>query len=109
MNINKIKNTIKRFINERDWDKFHSPKNLSIALSVEASELLENFQWKNSNRKLSKLEKRKIEEEIADVFYYLITLSMKLNIDIEKSFYRKMIKNRQKYLIKEIKGKSIKK
>jgi dCTP diphosphatase len=110
MNINKIKKTIKKFINERDWDKFHSPKNLSIALSVEASELLENFQWQSyDNKNISKLNKKKIEEEIADVFYYLITLSMKLNINIEKAFYKKMLKNRKKYLISEIKGKAIKK
>ena len=74
MNYKKIKSEIRKFVDERDWEQFHTPKNLSMALSVEASELLEIFQWqkadeyKNSNKK----QKEMIKDEIADIFYYLV-------------------------------------
>jgi dCTP diphosphatase len=105
MNLKKINKTIEKFVKERDWDQFHSPKNLSMALSVEASELVEIFQWLKEND-FKKLDKNKISDEIADIFFYLVRLSKKLNIDIEKSFYKKMVKNKKKYPIKLSKGKS---
>jgi NTP pyrophosphatase (non-canonical NTP hydrolase) len=87
---------VSKFVNERKWDKYHSPKNLSMALSVEASELVEIFQWKN-DQNISDTDKNKVEDEIADIFFYLIRLSQKMNIDIEKSFYKKLEKNKIKY------------
>jgi len=96
MNFNKINDEVSKFVNERKWDKYHSPKNLSMALSVEASELVEIFQWKN-DQDISNKDKNKIEDEIADIFFYLILLSQKMNINIEKSFYKKIEKNKIKY------------
>jgi len=96
MNLNKINDEVSKFVKEREWDKYHSPKNLSMALSVEASELVEVFQWKN-DQNISDADKNKVEDEIADIFFYLIRLSQKMNIDIEKSFYKKLEKNKIKY------------
>ena len=92
MDLKKINQKIKNFVKERDWDQFHSPKNLSMALSVEASELVEIFQWlKESDFK--KVDKEKVADEIADILFYLLRISQKMNINIEKSFYAKLKKN----------------
>ena len=100
-----INQKIKSFVKARDWEQFHSPKNLSMALSVEASELVEIFQWLKESD-LKKVDKEKVADEIADIFFYLIRISQKMNIDIEKSFHKKMIKNIKKYPVKLSKGKS---
>ena len=105
MDLKKINQKIKSFVNARDWDQFHSPKNLSMALSVEASELVEIFQWLKESD-LKKVDKEKVADEIADIFFYLVRISQKMNIDIEKSFHHKMIKNIKKYPVKLSKGKS---
>ncbi len=105
MDLKKINQKIKSFVKERNWDQFHSPKNLSMALSVEASELVEIFQWLKESD-LKKVDKEKVADEIADIFFYLLRISQKMNIDIEKSFYQKMIKNIKKYPVNVSKGKS---
>ena len=104
MDLKKINQKIKSFVKARDWDQFHSPKNLSMALSVEASELVEIFQWLKESD-LKQVDKEKVADEIADIFFYLLRISQKNNIDIEKSFYKKMIKNVKKYPIKLSRGK----
>ena len=106
----KIKKEIKEFVDERDWDQFHTPKNLSMALSVEASELLEIFQWQKADEFKSATEKQKemIKDEIADIFYYLVRISEKLNINIEEALLNKMKKNKEKYPKESVKGKAIK-
>ena len=109
MDYDKIKKEIKEFVDERDWEQFHTPKNLSMALSVEASELLEIFQWqkteeyKNANAE----QKEMIKDEIADIFYYLVRISQKLDIDIEEALINKMKKNRTKHPIDKVKGKAL--
>jgi dCTP diphosphatase len=105
MDLKKINQKIESFVKARDWEQFHSPKNLSMALSVEASELVEIFQWLKESD-LKKVDKEKVADEIADIFFYLIRISQKMNIDIEKSFHKKMIKNIKKYPVKLSKGKS---
>jgi NTP pyrophosphatase (non-canonical NTP hydrolase) len=96
MDLKKINQKIKNFVKEREWDQFHSPKNLSMALSVEASELVKIFQWlKESDFK--KVDKQKVADEIADILFYLLRISQKMNINIEKSFYAKLKKNIIKY------------
>jgi NTP pyrophosphatase (non-canonical NTP hydrolase) len=105
MDLKKINQKIISFVKARDWEQFHSPKNLSMALSVEASELVEIFQWLKESD-LKKVDKEKVADEIADIFFYLIRISQKMNIDIEKSFHKKMIKNIKKYPVKLSKGKS---
>ena len=105
MDLKKINQKIKSFVKARDWDQFHSPKNLAMALSVEASELVEIFQWLKESD-LKKVDKEKVADEIADIFFYLLRISQKMNIDIEQSFYNKMIKNIKKYPVQLSKGKS---
>ena len=108
MNYEKINNEIKKFVEERDWDQFHSPKNLSMALSVEASELVEIYQWqKEDDYKTDDVKiKDAVKDELVDIFFYLMRICHKTNIDLEKSFYEKMEKNRKKYPIEKYKGKS---
>ena len=110
MNYKKVKSEIRKFVDERDWEQFHTPKNLSMALSVEASELLEIFQWQKADeyKNANKKQKEMIKDEIADIFYYLVRISDKLNIDIEKALIKKMKKNRKKYPKRLVKGKAIK-
>ena len=110
MNYEKIKNEIKEFVEERDWEQFLTPKNLSMALSVEASELLEIFQWQKEEEYKNATEKEKemIKDEIADILYYLVRISEKLNINIEEALFNKMKKNREKYPKESVKEKAIK-
>ena len=108
MNFDKINKEIKNFVNERDWDQFHSPKNLSMALSVEASELVEIFQWLNN--KDFEEDKNKIhdavKDEVVDIFYYVVRMCQKMDINLEEAFYEKMKKNKLKYPSEIYKGKS---
>ena len=103
MDLEKIKTSIEKFSSERDWDQFHSVKNLAMALSVESSELLEIFQWmteEDSNQlKHNPVKFERAADELADIFVYLIRLSSKLNIDLETAVINKMIKNEKKYPI----------
>ena len=110
MNYEKIKKEIKDFVDERDWEQFHTPKNLSMALSVEASELLEIFQWQKAEEYKNATEEQKemIKDEIADIFYYLVRISDKLDINIEEALLKKMKKNREEYPKELVKGKAIK-
>ena len=106
MNIKNLEQIIKKFSNDRDWDQFHSPKNLSMALSVESSELLEIFQWltEEESYNLSTLKKQHSKEEIADIAIYLIRMCMKLDIDLEEAILEKMKKNEDKYPVEKVKG-----
>lgn len=110
MDLVKLKELVNNFAKERDWDQFHSVKNLSMALSVESSELLEIFQWmseEDSNRLKENPEKlKKVEEEIADVFVYLLRIASKTEIDLEKAVISKMEKNAKKYPVELSRGNS---
>ena len=111
MDLEKIKKTLRKFTEERDWEQFHNPKNLATALSVEASELLEIFQWSNDGglNEINDLKKREeIEKEIADIFNYLIKLVDILDMDLEKVALDKIKENAEKYPIETSKGKSVK-
>ena len=105
MNIEEIQKRLRKFSVDRDWGKFHSPKNLTMALSVEVAELVEIFQWSNSGG-LDEIEnpdiRKSIEEELADIFIYLLKISDKLNLDIEKTIHQKIDKNEKKYPIEII-------
>tara|TARA_B110000438_G_C15591068_1_gene553865 strand:+ start:155 stop:517 length:363 start_codon:yes stop_codon:yes gene_type:complete len=110
--IQKLQKLQSKFSKERNWDKYHTPRNLSMALSVEVSELLEIFQWMTDNEILEKLNdkdfKDSISDEIADIFLYLIRISEKLDINIEKSVLNKLEKNKIKYPIELSKDNAIK-
>jgi NTP pyrophosphatase (non-canonical NTP hydrolase) len=104
----KIKNLIeriKKFSEDRNWSQFHDPKNLAISLSLEASEVLELYQWTKDNQ-LKPERAVKIDEELADVFYWLIMLSNHYNIDLIQALNKKMDQNEEKYPAEKAKGKS---
>ena len=109
---NKINEEILTFVEDRDWDKFHTPKNLAMALNVEASELLEIFQWQKENdfldKKIGEEIKKDTKDEVADIFYYLLRICQKMNINLEEAFWEKMKKNNIKYPVDDFKGKSTK-
>ncbi|QQN61042.1 nucleotide pyrophosphohydrolase [Elizabethkingia bruuniana] len=91
-----------KFRDERDWEQFHNSKDLALALSIEASELLEVFLWKNNED----FNKDKLEEELADVFMYGLLLANKNNIDINSIILKKLQRNNEKYPVDKAKGKS---
>lgn len=97
---------ISRFVDERDWDQFHNPKDLSISLALEAAEVLEHFQWKSPEEMDRHVVDKKTEvgEELADTFYWVLLLANKLDVDLAEAFKKKMIKNAQKYPIEKSKG-----
>ncbi|MGE8526106.1 nucleotide pyrophosphohydrolase [Chryseobacterium rhizosphaerae] len=99
------KSTIEKLIkfrDERDWEQFHNSKDLALALSIEASELLEIFLWKKNED----FNKDKLEEELADVFMYGLLLAHKNNIDINTIILKKLQRNNEKYPVEKAKGKS---
>ncbi|MBO5381138.1 MAG: nucleotide pyrophosphohydrolase [Bacteroides sp.] len=93
---------IRQFTEERDWDQFHNGKDLSIALSIEASELMEAFLWKDA--KDVKVEK--VKEELADVFNYAFLIADKYNLDVREIVMNKLAKNAAKYPVEKAKGKA---
>ena len=97
---------IRKFSDERDWGQFHSPKNISMALSVEASELLEHFQWmsQEQSNNVSVAKKAEVADEAADVFLYLLRLCDEMDIDLVKAANQKIDKNAIKYPIEKSKG-----
>ena len=101
---------IKKFRQERDWDQYHSPKNLAMALVVEASELTEHFQWlteeQSANLPPEKLEE--VKEEVGDVLIYLANLCDKLGIDPIDAAHNKLEKNKEKYPVIKVLGKATK-
>jgi dCTP diphosphatase len=104
--LEKIAETLEDFANKRDWNQFHSPKNLSMALSVEVSELVEEFQWltEKQSAQLPKEKLDNVKDEVGDIFIYLIRLSSKLNIDLISAASDKILKNEKKYPIEKAKG-----
>ena len=99
MDLTEIRERLNSFANERDWDRFHSPKNLSMALSVEAAELLEHFQWLTEAQSLSAdaVDRGAVAKEIADIQIYLVMLADKLGVDIERAVHEKIDANANKY------------
>ena len=111
ISIQQLKKDIKKFVKERSWEEFHSPKNLSMSLSIEAAELMEHFQWTNTVDEAVKVlkDKRKrseVEDEVADIAIYLIDFCNLYNVDLEKVILKKMKKNVKKYPAKRVKGES---
>ena len=100
--INNIIDTLIKFRNERDWEQFHNPKDLAIAISIEASELLENFLWKSFDEP----DKEKVKEELADIFAYSFLLAEKYGFDVQEIVLEKIKKNGEKYPIKKSKGRA---
>jgi len=103
-----LKGFVEHFVSERDWSQFHSPKNISMALAIEASELMDLFKWdteKDSNEKMSKgISRQKATDELADIMIYAIAFANRNNIDITSAIEHKMIKNKRKYPVDQYKG-----
>ena len=97
--IESLKSALRQFAAERDWGQFHSPKNLAMALTVEAAELQEHFQWltEAQSRELDADKKRAVAHEMADVFIYLVQLSNQLDVDLMAVAREKMALNAKKY------------
>jgi NTP pyrophosphatase (non-canonical NTP hydrolase) len=105
-----LRTAIGKFISERDWEQYHSPKNLAMALSVEASEIVEHFQWltEEESRNLPPEKLAEISEEIGDVMIYLTELADKLGVDPVEAAKAKVAINGQKYPAELVKGKASK-
>ncbi len=108
--INEVTKKLLKFRKERDWKQFHNPKDMAISLSLEASEVLEHFQWKSKEEIDSyiKTHKEHIGEELADVFSWVIFMSNDLKINIIDALDKKIDKNIVKYPIEKAKGRHIK-
>lgn len=108
IDLEKLNQQIEKIVHDRDWDQFHSVKNLSMALSVESSELLEIFQWQTETQsnqvKNDPILLSKVEDEVADIFVYLMRIVSKTNIDLEQVVLNKLKKNVEKYPIESAKG-----
>ncbi len=106
MDISKIQNQLENFAIERDWRQFHTPKNLAMALSVEASELVEIFQWLNPEESNSPNQKQSeaINSEVADIAMYLLRFCSVLEIDLEAAIKTKLQRNAEKYPVSLSKG-----
>ena len=101
-----LKTQITKFIQARDWEQYHAPKNLAMALSVEAAEIAEIFQWKKEDEALSPEEQEHLRQEIGDVLVYLIELADKFQIDVIKAAKDKMVLNQEKYPEDLVRGKA---
>tara|TARA_E500000331_G_scaffold105343_1_gene102082 strand:- start:7857 stop:8210 length:354 start_codon:yes stop_codon:yes gene_type:complete len=101
-----LSDAVDDFAEERDWEQFHSPKNLSMALMVEAAELAEHFQWLTGRQsgELSPERLDEVAEEIADVLIYTLRLASRLDVDIETAAWAKLEKNRRKYPVEKARG-----
>ena len=97
---------LRAFADARDWEQFHSPKNLSMALIVEAAELVEHFQWltEDQSRALSAEKLREVELEMADIFIYLVRMADRLGVDLVSAASRKIEINERKYPVDKARG-----
>ena len=104
-----LADSLQRFSTDRDWDRFHTPKNIASALSVEASELLEIFQWTRGQRDFAEIDedpaiRQHVEEEVADILLYLIRFASLAKIDLQQAALKKMEQNALKYPVSRSKG-----
>lgn len=104
--LDRLRAIVRAFVDERDWDQFHTPKNLASALTVEAAELLEHFQWLRHGAadELGDAKLREVRHEMADVLVYLVRLADKLDVDLLAAVEEKMVLNRAKYPADKVRG-----
>lgn len=108
--IQKLTQKILKFRDQREWKQFHKPKDMALSLALEAAEVIEHFQWKNDKEieTYIKSNKEKIGEELMDVLYWVLLIAHDIDLNIVKTFEKKMKKNEQNYPIKKSKGKTTK-
>lgn len=106
--VKELQDLVIAFRDERDWKQFHNPKDCALSLVLEATEVLEHFQWKNGDelKDLVSDKKEEISHEIADVLYWVLLLSKDLDIDISEAFKNKLKISAEKYPVEKAKGKS---
>ncbi len=105
-----LRDALRAFAAERDWEQFHSPKNLAMALAGEAGEVIEHFQWLTAeqSRSLDEEQRREVAAELADVLLYLVRLADTLNVDLLSAAYDKMRVNARRYPVEKAKGRALK-
>ena len=106
LNLDDVATFLRQFAADRDWEQFHTPKNLSMALAGEAGELLEIFQWLTPDQSadLDAEARRHTGEELVDILQYIIRIADLLEIDLNEAFWAKFEKNAQRYPIDEVRG-----
>lgn len=106
--LEELKQRLRAFVEERDWDQFHNPKNLAMALAVEAAELVEIFQWLSEaeSEALDADRRRRVAEEMADVLWYLVRIADRLDIDLLQAAGEKLERNAVKYPADRVRGQS---
>ena len=104
--IDQLNERLLRCARERDWEQFHSPKNLAMALAGEAGELLEHFQWltEEESENLPENKKQAVAMELADILIYLVRLSQRLDIDLMDAAWQKISLNEKRYPVDKVKG-----
>ncbi|HWL93496.1 MAG TPA: nucleotide pyrophosphohydrolase [Phycisphaerae bacterium] len=107
--VDQLKQLVNQFVTERDWAQFHTPKNLSMSIAIEAAELMEHFQWHDSDGSRANLRDdpeamEQIREELADILCYAISFANALKIDIDEALRDKLVKNAQKYPADRFRG-----
>jgi dCTP diphosphatase len=104
--LEELRARINTFVQERDWEQFHSPKNLAMAMIVEAAELVEHFQWDTleQSRQLDDEKRERVGQELADTFVYLLRIAEVTGIDLIEATYRKIDLNGQKYPVEKARG-----
>jgi NTP pyrophosphatase (non-canonical NTP hydrolase) len=107
-NLQELKDRIKKFCEDRDWGQYHNPKDLSIGIITEASELLEHFRFKSEDQSSAflddEIKKKEISEELADILFFVMRLSQKYRIDLSDSLEEKLKKNEERYPVEKSKG-----
>lgn len=104
--VEELKDTMAQFVRERDWEQFHSPKNLSISIMIEAAELMEKFQWMDlqDSRKEIEKDREEIEHELIDILSYILSFAHFHNIDLSAVFARKIAILQKRYPVEKVKG-----
>jgi dCTP diphosphatase len=106
--VSELREAVRQFVEQREWRQFHSPKNLSMSLAIEAAELMEHFQWLSTeaSRQLADQPdaRREVGEELADVVCYALALANELDLDLSDAVRAKMLKNQAKYPADEFRG-----
>ena len=112
MTLDKLKLTVQTFCEARDWDQFHGPKDLAIGVITEAAELLEHFRFQSNEQALALLNdphiKEEIEDELADVLFFLLRFSQRFDVDLTTALLRKIEKSERKYPVEKAKGNNTK-
>jgi len=112
ISISDLKRRVQKFCEDRDWDQFHGPKDLAIGVITEAAELLEHFRFLSDDqaRRLlsTPLKRKEVEEELADILFFVLRFSQRFQIDLDQSLRKKLKKNAAQYPIKKARGKNLK-